>query len=403
MLILPTATYRARDFLQAAAKLDLEVVVATDSAPPLPGRFLEIDCSDADSAADAIVAFDRSDPIDAVVAVDDQGVVPAALAAERLGLSHNDPSATKASQDKAAQRRLLQAAEVSQPDWAVLAQGEDTKEAARKMAAAVGFPCVVKPRSLSASRGVIRADDPESLEAAILRSRQIAADAGLGEDASLVVEGYVDGDEVALEGMLHEGRLETLAIFDKPDPLVGPYFEETIYTTPSRMATPRLDRIKRVAEQACRAIGLAEGPVHAELRDDGERSWCIEVASRTIGGHCSRALSFEGTTGDSSLEELVLAHAVGMDLGKKAGEGATGVMMIPAPGSGTLISVQGQQQALATEGITALEISLRPGDLVLAAPENSRYLGFIFASGPDPASVERSLRLAHSKLRFTLH
>lgn len=405
VLILPTSTYRAEDFLAAGRRLGVEVIVASDAPPALAGRSIEIDCTDADAAAEALVALDQKSPIDAVVAVDDQGVLAAAVAAKRLGLAHNDPAAVAASRDKALLRRVLGAGEVSQPAWAVLAEGEPGSQAARSLSRLVGYPCVVKPRSLGASQGVIRADDEASLAAAIERVRGIVAAEGGEREASLVVESYVDGEEVAIEGMLSGGRLEVLAVFDKPDPLVGPYFEETIYVTPSRLGRSRLDRIEAVAEQACRAMGLSEGPVHAELRDDGERSWCIEVAARSIGGHCSRALSFGAAAeaaGGYSLEELVIAHALRLERPGRAVHGARGVMMLPAPGKGRLCAVEGQEEALAVEGVDGLEISLHLGAMVLPPPEGSRYLGFIFASGAEADSVEKSLRLAHSKLSFTL-
>jgi biotin carboxylase len=390
VLLLPTTTYRAADFLSAARALEIEVVVASEQLTPtadLDGlRAIQVSFDDADDAAARIAHLDDRGAVDGIVAVDDRGVVVAARTAEALGLAHNPPEAAERTRDKRALRDALAAAEVSQPRYAPIHDLDELPD--------VGFPCVVKPATLSGSQGVIRADDPTAARAAAHRANDI------GCGAPLLVEEYVPGIEVAVEGLLRDGEFEILAVFDKPDPLEGPYFEETIYVTPSRIPGDTLDEVVRVARDAADALGLREGPVHAELRIDGDRVRVIDVAARSIGGLCARALRFGAGI---SLEEVILRHAVGMPIDDLTRERASsGVMMLPIPRTGTLRAVRGQDDARAVAGIVGLEIAIGPGRPVVALPEGDRYLGFMFARADTPEEVEAALRDAHGRLEFDI-
>jgi biotin carboxylase len=400
LLILPSATYRAPDFLAAARELGVTVTVASERRAAMSAamgeRALTLRLSDPAVAAEQIAERARETPFAAVVGVDDQGVMAAALGAERLGLSHNPPEAVARTRDKAAMRRALAKAGVPQPRFAVLPSGADVVAVAHE----VGLPCVIKPLGLSGSRGVIRANDAEQACWTVERVRGILAAAQQSPEAPLLLESYVPGTEVALEGLLRGGRLEVLAVFDKPDPLEGPYFEETLYVTPSRLPADVLAEVEAVTARAAQALGLREGPVHAELRVDGERVCVLELASRSIGGLCSRALQFGAGV---SLEQVILGHALGLRLEHLAREStAAGVMMIPIPGAGVLRAVEGQQEARAVEGIRGLEITISRGRRVVPLPEGDRYLGFMFARAASPDAVERSLRTAHARLRIRI-
>jgi biotin carboxylase len=385
LLLLPTATYRAHDFVLAAAHLGVDLVVGSEEAQTLSAamgdRAVGVPLHDRDAAVDAIAALHERAPVDAVVAVDDRGVVVAAAAGERLGLPHNPPLAVEATRDKAAMRDALAGHSVPQPRFARATDPGALPD--------VGYPCVVKPVHLSGSQGVIRADDRDAARAAAERVLAIC-------DGPLLVEEYVPGAEVAVEGLLVGGALTVLALFDKPDPLVGPYFEETIYVTPSRLDVATQERVTTLTARAAAAIGLVEGPVHAEVRVDGGHAWVIEVAARSIGGLCSRALRFGAGI---SLEEVVLRHALGMPLdGLRREQAASGVMMLPIPAAGTLREVRGREDALAVPGVTGLEITVPLGRSVVPLPEGDRYLGFLFARGDTPAVVEGALRAAHAAL-----
>jgi biotin carboxylase len=393
LLLLPTATYRAGDFLSAARTLGAEVVVASERRLVSMGDAqLTLDMCRPAAAAEGIAALAEETPLDAVVPVDDQGVRVAALAAARLGLRGNPPEAAAATRDKAAMRRALAAAGVPQPDYRTAHPGDDPEAIATDL----GLPCVVKPLSLSASRGVIRADDPQAAAAAVARVRAILAEAGEDPEGPLLIERYVPGAEVSVEGLLRAGSLETLAVFDKPDPLEGPYFEETIFTTPSRLPGDVVAAVTRVTADACAALGLREGPIHAELRAQEERVWMLELAARSIGGLCSRSLRFGVGV---SLEEVILRHALGLPLGDLRREAAaSGVMMLPIPRAGVLREVRGQDEARAVPGIAGVEISIGRGRPVRPLPEGDRYLGFLFARGETPAQVEQALRTAQARL-----
>lgn len=399
---MPTSTYRAPDFVAAARELGIELVVGADDAPVLGDgdRMVAVPLSDVPAALETIDALDRRRGVDAVVAVDDRGIVVAAEAGARLGFPHSPPDAVAATRDKAEMRRRLAAAEVPQPRFGTTA-------------AEVGFPLVVKPTGLSGSQGVIRCDTPAELDAARARI------AGFW-DGPLIVEEYIPGVEVALEGLLRDGALEVLAVFDKPDVLEGPYFEETIYVTPSRLPARTLELVAAATERAANAIGLTEGPVHAEIRIDdaapgplrspgpsigGGRSsearvWVIEVAARSIGGLCARTLRFGAGI---SLEEVILRHALGMSLeGVAREESAAGVMMLPIDRAGTLVEVGGREDALAVDGIVGLEITVPIGRTLTPLPEGDRYLGFLFARAETPAAVEAALRAGAARIDMVI-
>jgi biotin carboxylase len=396
LLLVPSASYRAPDFLEAARALGLEVIVGCDEVPVLAenGAWLQIPLQDPEAAAQAIVALDAARPLDAVVAVDDQGTLAAARAASRLGLRANPPDAVAAARDKARMRTLLEAAEVPQPGFALLSPTARAAELAA-LVETVGLPSVIKPTSLSGSQGVIRADTVAGALAAIERSRSIAEDAGARTDEPLLAEQFIAGAEVAVEGMLGAGDLTVLAVFDKPDPLDGPFFEETIYVTPSRLGASDLAAVKAATQAATRGLGLTEGPVHAEIRVRDGRAFVIEVAARSVGGLCSRTLRF-GT--GMSLEYLILAHALGQPVRAPRLRAAAGVLMLPISRGGVLVEVSGRDEVLAIPGVVGMDLTIAPGRTLVPLPEGNRYLGFVFARGDTPQEVESALRSALAKL-----
>ena len=407
LLLLPTTTYRAPDFLEAAERLGVEVTVASERPSTLerlnPGGLLTLDFRDAEGAARRVREFAGSHRIDAVVGVDEDTAVAAAAIAESLGLTHNPVSAVRAARNKGLMRQRLLEAGVPAPRFRLHSLDDDPERAART----VSYPCVLKPTFLAASRGVIRADRESDFVAAWRRIAAIlddpeAARRGGAAAREILVEEFLPGGEVALEGLLERGRLRVLALFDKPDPLDGPYFEETIYVTPSRLAPEAQERIASVASSAAAALGLVDGPVHAELRvgAGGGEVRVLEIAARSIGGLCSRTLRF-GT--GLSLEELILRHALGSTVdGLDRESRAAGVMMIPIPRAGVLEGVDGIEEARAVPNVTDVTISAHPGQTLVPLPEGSRYLGFLFARSQTPGEAEEALRRAHAALRFRI-
>jgi biotin carboxylase len=386
LLIVPGDGYRTGDFVDAARALRCDVVIASDSRQLVDRSSVRLDLRDPERAARQIVDAASARPLDAVVAADDAGVVPAAIAAAELGLRHNPPDAAMATRDKLRMRELLAGAGVPQPAYVAAADAE----AAATAAASLGYPCVVKPRTLSASTGVQRADGPEALRAA----------AGLAltlDEPPLLVERFAGGPEIAVEALLRDGRLEPLAVFDKPDPLDGPTFPETLYVTPSRHPDDAIEAALAVVAAAASAIGLRDGPVHAEVRLATGGPLLLEVAGRTIGGLCGRTLRFGLGI---SLEQLVLRAALGRPLGDlRRADAASGVLMLPVPAAGIMRGVHGIDEARGVPGVIGVEITVPPGREVQALPLDGRYLGFVFARGPEPAAVEASLRAAGSLIR----
>ena len=370
-----------------------------------PAALLTLDLARPERAAHQARAFAATHPVAAAVGVDDDTAVVAAAINEALGTATNPMGAVLAARDKHRQRVALAGAGIPVPGFVLHPLDENPEEAS----GGARYPCVLKPLRLSASRGVIRADNPEQFVAAFRRIRRIletADPAGCDAAAELgvLVEDYVPGAEVALEGLLVGGRLHVLAIFDKPDPLEGPFFEETIYVTPSRLPADEQRALARCAADAARALGLVTGPIHAELRWNARGPWLIELAARPIGGRCSAALRFgKGEAGSgkgtATLEELVLRQALGMELPTLEREAqAAGVMMIPIPRVGTLREVRHTAHARAVPLVEDVVITIPAGGAVVPLPEGSRYLGFVFARGPSPVVVEAALREAHRRL-----
>src|SRR2546425_5486671 len=404
LLLLPATTYRAEAFLEAARKLKLEVTVGSKRANRLANQhavdFLPLNFNGLEATTHAAVEFARTTPIDVVVGVDDHTTVVATAISAALGLSHNSVTAVAAARNKHRMRQLLHTQGLPVPRFALFSVDDDPVTIAEKIA----FPCVVKPISLSASCGVIRANDCDEFVAAFHRVATLFKKLGeetLGEGTGkILVEDFVPGREVALEGLLTDGELRVLALFDKPDALDGPFFEETIYVTPSRLPAAVQREVTSCAVRAVRALGLGEGPVHGELRVSDRGAWVIEIAARSIGGRCSQTLRFAAGL---SLEEVILRHALRMDIPSLDLEGrAAGVMMLPIPRAGMLEEVRGLEKAMAVPGIEVLEITAQLGDELVPLPEGTRYLGFLIARGETPEAVEAALRDAHLKLDFVI-
>ena len=405
LLLLPTKTYRAEAFLSAASQLGVTVAIGSDQPQTLselsPRKSFVIDFSKPEKATKAIVTFAQAHLIDAIVGVDDDTTVLVSMAAKALSLPHNSVESARTTRSKYQMRKVLAAAGIPSPCFELVSINADPA----KIAKHAKFPCVLKPLSLSASRGVIRANDPKEFAKAFRRIVSIldSSDVKTRKDArtqQILVEDFIPGVEVALEGILIQGRLKVLAIFDKPDLLDGPFFEETLYVTPSRLPIDVQEDIISCTTRTADVLGLREGPVHAELRVNDNGAWIIEIAARSIGGLCARTLRF-GT--GISLEELIIRHAIGMEVESLQREQQpAGVMMIPIPHAGVLREVRGKADAERVSGIEEVTISILTGQKVLPLPEGARYLGFIFARGNTPESVEDSLREACCRLEFVI-
>jgi len=423
LLVATTTGYQIRSFGEAAGRLGVRLVFASDRCDRLedpwwdgaiPVRFHEEARS-----VDAVVSACRGAPPDGIVAVGDRPAVLAARLARAFGLPGHPPEAAAISRNKLATRRALQAAGLPTP-WFESMPIEGDADA---LGVRVDYPAVVKPLALSGSRGVVRVDNVTQFADAFSRLRRLLQmrDVRLERDEAhgqALVEEFISGTEYAIEGLLNHGVLQLLAILDKPDPLDGPFFEETIYRTPS-VAPPELQRrITAAIAAAAAAMGLRHGPVHAECRISGETIYALEVAARPIGGLCSRALRFQSKDDQIrskglkasreagavvSLEEVLLHHALGEDISRYARErSASGVMMIPIPKRGIYRRVDGVDEATRVAGIEDIRITVKPDALLVPLPEGKSYLGFIFAQAEKPSAVDGALREAHARLRFVI-
>jgi biotin carboxylase len=410
LLLAATTGYQTRMFGEAAERLGVELVFATDRCDVLedpwrdaaiPVRFHEEERS-----VDAILDRARASPLDGVLVVGDRPTTIAAMVGVALGFPGHQPPAAAAARNKLLTRERLRDSDLLVPWFFATAAATDPHE----LAGAISYPCVVKPLSLSGSRGVIRADDPASFVEAFERLRtllaapEVRAERDEAHD-TVLVEGFIEGAEFAFEGLLHYGALTGLALFDKPDPLDGPFFEETIYVTPSTAPEAMQRDIVTAIARAAAAIGLRHGPIHAECRVNDRGVFVLEVAARPIGGLCAGALRFQeqGAGPLISLEELLLRHALGESAdGWRREARASGVMMIPIPQRGIYRRVQGSAAATAIRGIDQVRITAKPDQRLVPLPEGASYLGFIFAHGESAADVERALREAHACLRFVI-
>lgn len=406
LLLIPTASYRTADYLAAAGRLgvDIAIAVATDGHQALAahaeGRTVVVDFADLERGARQLATYARRYPVDCVVAVDGEGAVLAARVGELLGLPQNPADAVVAAQNKYLFRERLSACGLPVPGYRLL----PVTTCAEIEAACQRFPCVLKPLSLAASRGVIRADDEAEFVAGFKRLAAILAlpDARQPGQAGrhILVEDYIPGTEVAVEGLLDEGRLTILAIFDKPDQSDGPFFEETIYVTPSGLPAELQATVSATVQEAVAALGLRQGPIHAEVRANDDGAWMIELDARTLGGHCARSLRFGHET---RLEDIVLRHAMGLPIETLEREReSSGLMMIPIPCRGVLRGVKGVEAAKTVPGVRDLLVSIPVGQDVVPPPEGGRYLGFIFTAGKTREEALAALRAAHAALEFDI-
>lgn len=400
LLLMSPTTYRAGAFVQAAQSLGLDVVVGLDLPEQLAAYWhvpLGLDFSKILPSVETIVAYAREQPFVAVLSVDDSATELAAYASTALGLAHNSPQASEAARDKLLMRQLMSAGGAPCPNFRNFWLHDEPTW----IAGQINYPCILKPRRLSGSRGVIRANNPDEFQSAFGRLKRMLIEEGASEhETSILIEDYIPGIEVALEGLLTAGALKVLAIFDKPDPLEGPFFEESIYVTPSCLSEQVRQEIGDCVATAAAAVGLVTGPVHAEVRVNEQGPWMVELAGRSIGGLCSTILEF-GT--GMCLEELILRHALGEGVDEVyCDRHAAGVMMIPIPCAGMLKGVGGVEDAVAVPWITGVEITAKCNHHLVPLPEGASYLGFIFARGESSREVEFALRQAHQCLRFEI-
>jgi len=406
LLLMTTSTYRASSYLDASKKLKINTIIGTDQPDILghlnPGSSITLDYSKNDDSKKKIIEYTNNFPIKGVLAIDEETLILGAMVADSLGLICHSIESVSTTRSKYELRKILSEEGLRTPEFRLISSEENPDLISKS----ISFPCVMKPTFLSGSRGVIRANNREEFSNAYMRINKILDEPatiirGKDEAKMILIEEYIPGKEIAVEGIIVNGDFLPLAIFDKPEPLDGPFFEETIYVTPSRLPESVQKKILEETKNASNAIHLFNGPVHAELRiNDNGDPWVIDIASRTIGGKCSRAIKFSD---EISLESIILSHVLGKELPSIVPiSGSSGVMMIPIPKSGVLKKVLGKENALGIKGIEEIEISIPLGEKIVQLPEGDRYLGFIFATSDKSEVTEEILKKAHENLKFII-
>ena len=397
LLIAPSGSYRIAPYLGAAKSLGMKILVVSNSQHSLVPEVaagITVDFENIDDAIEIILAAIQTLSIRCVFATDDSCVEISSHIAQILKLPHNKPEAAALTHRKDLARKALKAGGCNTPEFQVI-----SLDMVEKFASPIDYPVVIKPLALSASRGVIRADNDEQMISACSRIEGILASAGQSGYIRdhILVESYLDGAEFAVEGFIIQGEFHLLTIFDKPEPLTGPFFEETYYLTPTQLDCRQQTELVNEVRQCCKAYGLEQGPVHAEARITKSGIVLLELAARTIGGQCGQLIEFSL---QQKLEEIVIQGMCGIKPELPNNPQAAGVMMIPVTNSGILKRVEGLTNALEIPYIEDIEIHIREGYELIPLPEGSSYLGFIFAKAPKYHEVYQSLKSAYECLRF---
>tara|TARA_A100001037_G_C15146585_1_gene636588 strand:+ start:2080 stop:3321 length:1242 start_codon:yes stop_codon:yes gene_type:complete len=406
LLLMTTSTYRAGAYIDASEKLSINPIIGTDQPDILghlnPGSSITLDYSKNNLSQQKIIQHIEKFPIKGILAIDEETLILGSMVANSLGLICHSVESVSATRSKYELRKILSEEGLRNPEFKLISSEENPDLISKS----ISFPCVMKPTFLSGSRGVIRANNKEEFNAAYLRIKNILDEPevlirGKDEGKMILVEDYIDGIEVAVEGLIVNREFVPLTIFDKPEPLKGPFFEETIYVTPSKLSQSIQKKILKETKNASNAIQLTNGPIHAELRiDSNDNPWIIDIASRTIGGKCSRVIKF---LDEISLESIILSHIMGEKIPKIVPmSSSSGVMMIPIPKSGILKEVKGKEEGLKIKGIEEIEITIPLGEKIVQLPEGDRYLGFIFATSDEQENTIKTLKEAHGKMEFTI-
>lgn len=397
LLIAPANSYRIAPYLKAALNLGLKVLVASNSKYSLVPEIalgVTVDFNNQSEAQSLILKAIKDLRIQCVLATDDSCVSLSSHIAQHLGLAHNQPSATKLTSRKDLARKATQIAGRNTPEFNII-----NLHQASQFSRSINYPVVIKPLNLSASKGVIRANDPEQFIAACLTINTILSRSNVTgfERDNVLVETYLEGPEFAIDGILIDGDFHLLAIFDKPEPLTGPYFEETYYLTPSQLTQSHQAALIEEVARSCDAYNLKQGPIHAEARITKNGIFLIELAARTIGGQCGQLIEFSL---QQKLEEVIIRGLCGEPPNLPPKPTPAGVLMIPVETAGILKRVEGLTAAMQVEFIQDIEIHIQEGYELLPLPEGSSYLGFIFAQAPTQGQAFNALKKAHQMLRF---
>ena len=380
LLVIPENSYKSNDFVFAAEKLGIDFMIITDSEQ-VSSKFSDtviINKFDAELNKNNIK---KLKDVTHVLPVDHSALKFSGYLVDLLEVKGNKLESINLSMNKYESRKIFNSLLDIKANNEIIKNIDDINIFINKNGTSV-----LKPNYGTASKSVLKINNVEKNKEQIEKLMQDCF------DQDLVIEEYIDGKEYALEGTIINSELKKIVIFDKPVEYKHPYFEESIYITPSELSSEAEKRVVSIVDKACKKIGLEDGPVHVEFKINENQIFIIEINPRMIGGLCSRCLSFG--LFKVSLEEIILHAFMNNELKNiELLNNYVGVLMIPTPKSGKFISIN-KKELENIQNISNVEITVPEGSDLLEPPYGDKYLGFAFSQGIDKKTVNESLLTA---------
>ena len=380
LLVIPENSYKSNDFVVAAEKLGIDFLIITDSEQ-VSSKFSDtviINKFDAELNKNNLK---KLKDVTHVLPVDHSALKFSGYLVDLLEVKGNKLESINLSMNKYESRKIFNSLLDIKVNNEIIKNIDDVNTFINKNGTSV-----LKPIYGTASKSVLKINNVEKNKEQIEKLMQDCF------DQDLVIEEYIDGKEYALEGTIINSELKKIVIFDKPVEYKHPYFEESIYITPSELSSEAEKRVVSIVDKACKKIGLEDGPVHVEFKINENQIFIIEINPRMIGGLCSRCLSFG--LFKVSLEEIILHAFMNNELKNiELLNNYVGVLMIPTPKSGKFISIN-KEELEKIPNISNVEITVPEGSDLLEPPYGDKYLGFAFSQGIDKKTVNESLLTA---------
>ncbi len=380
LLVIPENSYKSNDFVVAAEKLGIDFLIITDSEQ-VSSKFSDtviINKFDAELNKNNLK---KLKDVTHVLPVDHSALKFSGYLVDLLEVKGNKLESINLSMNKYESRKIFNSLLDIKVNNEIIKNIDDVNTFINKNGTSV-----LKPIYGTASKSVLKINNVEKNKEQIEKLMQDCF------DQDLVIEEYIDGKEYALEGTIINSELKKIVIFDKPVEYKHPYFEESIYITPSELSSEAEKRVVSIVDKACKKIGLEDGPVHVEFKINENQIFIIEINPRMIGGLCSRCLSFG--LFKVSLEEIILHAFMNNELKNiELLNNYVGVLMIPTPKSGKFISIN-KEELENIPNISNVEITVPEGSDLLEPPYGDKYLGFAFSQGIDKKTVNESLLTA---------
>jgi hypothetical protein len=380
LLVIPEKSYKSNDFVVAAKRLKIPFSIITDSQQV------------SERLSDNIIVYnfqkdisleilEKLKNITHILPVDHSSLEFAAKLRDLLSATGNSYVSVMNAMDKYKSRTIFNDVTEVKIKNAYINDPKDLITFMSKIN--IG---VLKPTRGTASNKVIKVTQ-QNMDQLLIQN--IIKDC---DENELIIEEFIEGDEYAFEGILIDSKLSKFVVFEKPLAFVEPYFEESIYITPSNLSNEIIESVHKRLQKACQKLGLTNGPIHAEFKISNNEVFLIEINPRMIGGLCSRCLSFG--LFKQSLEELILlSFSTGKFKKVELLSNYVGVLMLPVPKSGKFISIN-HNEIMKIENVSSVDITVSKNTLLQMPPNGERYLGFVFSQGENKSVVMRALESA---------